>query len=228
MTFRRALLDDSRFSSLSWEKSIRYERKVTALKQRQIGVLALQGDYPRHRYQLELVGCKVREVRLPEDLNDIEALIFPGGESTTMNILIDRFRMREPLLTFCRKKPVWGTCAGMIMLSKHIEGNFAGVEPFGVLDIDVLRNGYGRQVFSFEEEISAALGEHTVSLHATFIRAPRVIRTGAAVKILAEFQGSPVLVCERNIMASSFHTELDDDTTLLRYFLETFVEKGRG
>jgi 5'-phosphate synthase pdxT subunit len=188
-----------------------------------VGVLALQGDYEAHRKQLESLEVKAVEVRLTKDLENIDALIIPGGESTTMDKLIDRFDLRQPLVNFCKNKPVFGTCAGMIMLAKKIEDNLSGVEPFGLIDIDVLRNGYGRQVFSFEQEIEVNLNNGSSSLAATFIRAPRITRTGSSVKVLAEFENNPVLVAQNNILASCFHTELGEDTTLLSYFLKIFV-----
>lgn len=199
----------------------------------QVGVLALQGDFRRHCYQLSLLSVRAVEVRLPTDLTQLDALIIPGGESTTMDILIDRFGMREPLLSFGRSTPIWGTCAGMVMLAKHVEDNQARVKTLGLLDIDVIRTGYGRQVFSFEESLVADLGDGPVALKATFIRAPKVTRMGPAVKCLVAYRDSPVLVSEKNILASSFHTELDDDTTVLEYFLKEFVgvdcrERTRG
>ncbi len=188
-----------------------------------VGVLALQGDFDRHKHQLGLLGAEALDVRSKSQLDAIDGLIIPGGESTTMDKLMDRFALRQPLREFCESKPVWGTCAGMIMLAKHIEDNQAGVTPLGLLDIDVVRNGYGRQVFSFEEDIKATLGEHDVNLHATFIRAPRVTRCGERVRRLAEYRESPVLIAQQNIMACSFHTELDDDTTLLAHFLKNYL-----
>jgi len=185
-----------------------------------VGVLALQGDFQRHSYQLDLLGVKATEVRLPTDLQRLDALIIPGGESTTMDTLIDRFGLWEPLLAFGRSQPIWGTCAGMVMLAKNVEDNQAGIKTLCLLDIDVIRVGYGRQVFSFEESITADLGDGPVALTATFIRAPKVTRTGPAVQSLAAYRDSPVLVSQGNILASSFHTELDDNTTLLEYFFE--------
>jgi len=185
-----------------------------------IGVLALQGDYERHEHQLGLVGVVSVQVRLPSDLEKLDGLIIPGGESTTMNYLIDRFGLRDPLLAFCRSHPVWGTCAGMIMLAKTIEDNPGGVQPFGLLDIDVVRNGYGRQVFSFSDRIEVNLNGTAESLDAIFIRAPRVTRVGANVTVLASYGDSAVLVRQGNLLASSFHTELEDDTRMLGYFLE--------
>jgi 5'-phosphate synthase pdxT subunit len=192
-------------------------------KAKTIGVLALQGDYEAHERQLKMLGVNAVEVRLPNDLAGLDALIFPGGESTTMDKLIERFGLREPLVEFCKGKPVWGTCAGMIMLSKRIGDNQANVTPFGILDIDVVRNGYGRQVFSFEEEIEVSLGNGVSKLAATFIRAPRVTRIGKEVKVLARLKNDPVLVSQKNVLASSFHTELGDDTTLLSYFLSKIL-----
>ena len=191
----------------------------------QVGVLALQGDFQRHNCQLNLLGVEAIEVRLPKDLEELNALIVPGGESTTMDKLIDRFDLRQPLVEFGQAKPVWGTCAGMVMLAKHVEDNRAGVKTLGLLDIDVVRTGYGRQVFSFEERLTADLGDGAVTLTATFIRAPKVTRIGKAVNTLAVYRDSPVLVSERNILASSFHTELNNDTTLLEFFLKKFVSR---
>jgi len=189
-----------------------------------VGVLALQGDFQRHSHQLDMLGVKATEVRLPADLKQLDALVIPGGESTTMETLIDRYGLREPLLAFGRSQPIWGTCAGMVMLAKNVEDNQAGIKTLGLLDIDVVRVGYGRQVFSFEEIITADLGDGPVVLTATFIRAPKVTRTGPAVQCLAAYRDSPVLVSQGNILASSFHTELDDNTTLLEYFLKRFVD----
>jgi 5'-phosphate synthase pdxT subunit len=187
-----------------------------------IGVLALQGDFERHQHALFDIGADVTLVRLPVDLEKVDALIIPGGESTTMDKLIDTFELREPLIEFGRSKPVWGTCAGMIMLAKKIEDNLSGVTPFGLMDIDVVRNGYGRQVFSFEENVNARLRGVETPLRVSFIRAPIIRRIGEQVKTLAVFQNVPVLVEENRIMASSFHTELHEDTRLLEYFLQKF------
>ncbi len=185
-----------------------------------IGVLALQGDFERHLYQLQLEGVTGVEVKLPRHLDRIDGLIIPGGESTTMSLLLDRFALREPLKRFSSKKPVWGTCAGMIMLAKGITDNQSGVKPLELLDIDVLRNGYGRQFFSFERSLAASLNGTPVILNATFIRAPKIVRLGSGLTVLAQLDDVPVLVTKDKLMVSSFHTELDDDTTLLRFFLK--------
>ncbi len=192
-------------------------------KQLQIGVLALQGDFERHEHQLSLVGAHPVQVRLPSELDQLDGLIIPGGESTTMNYLVDRYNLRNSLLAFGVVRPIWGTCAGMIMLAKNIEDNLSDVEPFGLIDIDVVRNGYGRQVFSFTDEVEATLNGSPITLNATFIRAPRVTRAGSGVTILAHYRNSPVLVAQGRVMASSFHSELENDTRVLEYFLKQFV-----
>ncbi len=192
-----------------------------------IGILALQGDFSRHEHQVKLLGAKVLEIRLPVQLQQIDALILPGGESTTMNVLFDRFNLREPLIAFARSRPIYGTCAGMIMLAKQIDDNQAGVKTLGLLDIDVLRNGYGRQIYSFEEELPVNLNNGVRAIKATFIRAPKITRVGAGVDVMAVYKDSPVLVRQGNILAGSFHTELDDDTTLLKYFFSHFLGDSR-
>lgn len=189
-----------------------------------IGVLALQGDYLAHQRQLTTLAVDARQVRLPDDLAGLDALIIPGGETTTMSILLDRFSLREPLAEFARSKPVYGTCAGMIMLATGIEDNISAVKPLGIIDIDVLRNGYGRQVYSFEERIRLKRNSHTYEIKASFIRAPKVVRTGPNVQILAEQEGSPLLVRENKALAAAFHAELYDNTELLEYFLDLVNE----
>ncbi len=189
-----------------------------------IGVLALQGDYLDHQKQLESLGVDSYRVRLPDDLDGLDGLIIPGGETTTMSILMDRFNLREPLTRFARSKPVYGTCAGMIMLAKNIENNISGVVPLGIIDIDVIRNGYGRQVYSFEENIRLNRNSQMYDIKASFIRAPKVIRTGSKVEVLAEFDGSPLLVRQGQALAAAFHTELYDNTELLEYFLALVLE----
>lgn len=191
-----------------------------------IGVLALQGDFERHRHQLDLLGLRSSEVRLSGDLNELDGIIIPGGESTTMDKLLDRFELRQPLLDFASMWPVYGTCAGMVMLSKKIEDNQSKVIPLGLIDIDVVRNGYGRQLYSFETELHADLGGEPVRLKGTFIRAPGITRIGRGVTTLAVYRGSPVLVCEGRVLAGSFHTELDDDTRLLEFFVREFLLPG--
>ena len=188
-----------------------------------IGVLALQGDFECHLQQINSIGASGFEIKQPQQLEKIDGLIIPGGESSTMNILIDRFELREPLIDFVGSKPVYGTCAGMIMLAKNINDNLALVSSLKAIDIDVIRNGYGRQVFSFETPITAKFKDRQVELMVSFIRAPKISRIGQSVKVLASYENVPVLVAENKILASSFHTELTKDIVLLKYFLDNFL-----
>jgi 5'-phosphate synthase pdxT subunit len=172
-----------------------------------IGVLALQGDFAEHVRMLELIGVEPVEVRLPAHLAGLSGLCLPGGESTTMRRLIDRWELREPLLEFAATgAPLFGTCAGMIVLAREIAGGEAPVLP--LLDVTVQRNAFGRQLDSFETDLRVPiLGDQPV--HAVFIRAPVVERVGPGVDVLARLDnGRVVAVRERNIVATAFHPEL--------------------
>ena len=186
-----------------------------------IGVLALQGDFERHLVRLSALGAEGREIRRVEDLAGLDGLIIPGGESSTMSELIDRFDLRENLLQFCSSKPVWGTCAGMILLARKVDDE--RVRPLKIIDISVARNGYGRQISSFYAEIQANLNGDQTTLKASFIRAPVVNGYGNGVQVLGTYHSSPVLLAQGNCLVSSFHTELHSDLSLTRYFLEEFV-----
>jgi 5'-phosphate synthase pdxT subunit len=188
-----------------------------------VGVLAIQGDYERHVVQLKALGVTSREVRLARDLEGLSALILPGGESTTIDKMLDRFSMRQPLVDFCRTKPVYGTCAGMILLCAKINDNQSSVKPLNAIDIAVLRNGYGRQVFSFGEKLDISLGNGTKLIEASFIRAPKITAVGKDVFVIGRRGDDPVLVRNRNVLAASFHNELGDDTSILRFFLGHFL-----
>ena len=172
-----------------------------------IGVLALQGDFAEHAAMLKVIGGEPVEVRLPADLDGLSGLCLPGGESTTMRRLIDRWALREPLLAFAATgAPVFGTCAGMIILSKEISDGDVPVLP--LLDVTVRRNAFGRQLESFEGELSVPIvGDQPV--HGVFIRAPVIERVGPGVDVLARLDdGRIVAVRERNIVATAFHPEL--------------------
>ncbi|MFH2036791.1 MAG: pyridoxal 5'-phosphate synthase glutaminase subunit PdxT [Candidatus Zixiibacteriota bacterium] len=187
-----------------------------------IGVLALQGDFAKHLEHLKMLRVSTREIRQKKDIEGLDGIIIPGGESTTMSDLLDRFGMRECLTEFCRLKPVWGTCAGMIMLAREVADD-ARIRPLSIIDIVVERNGYGRQVHSFFSEIKAELDGIETILKASFIRAPIVKSYASDIKVLSSFHNSPVLLFKENCLVSSFHTELSDDATLTRYFLDRFV-----
>ena len=184
-----------------------------------VGVLALQGDVREHLTALHEVGAEPVEVRLPRDLVGLDALILPGGESTTMRKLIDLYGLREPIVALAQGgAPVYGTCAGMILLAKRIAD---GDEPvLGLLDITVQRNAYGRQLDSFEADLDVpVLGDEP--LHAIFIRAPVVSDVGRDVEVLArDPSGLPVAVRQGRVLATAFHPELTPDRRLHRLLLE--------
>ena len=184
-----------------------------------IGVLAVQGDFAEHIAILRRLNVECREVRLPEQLEGIDGLIIPGGESTTLSRLMSIYHLREPVQAMAAQgKAVWGTCAGMIMLAHEITE--ADPVPLQVMDIGVRRNAFGRQIDSFEQDLDIA-GLEPDPFHAIFIRAPVVIRVGPEVKTLAALpNGQAVAVRQGNLMATAFHPELTDDTRLHQYFLD--------
>lgn len=183
-----------------------------------VGILSLQGDFEKHRETFESLGADTREVRVPLDLNGLSGLVIPGGESTAMTKLMSP-ELRAALHDFVRVRPVWGTCAGMIMLSKDTSD--PRVQPLSVMDMDVDRNGFGRQVHSFEADlrVSPDLGQPDTPLHGVFIRAPRLRGFSPDVTPLVWLNEEPVCVRQANRLASSFHPELTGDTRLHRYFL---------
>ncbi len=195
-----------------------------------IGVLALQGAFREHRLVLESLGAEVREVRLPEHLDDLEGLIIPGGESTTMGKLAVEFGLMEPLRWMARSNfPIWGTCAGMILLAKDVGRE----QPLvGGMDIVVERNAFGRQVDSFETmlDVPALAAVSEVSppppFPAVFIRAPIVREVGEGVEVLARLDdGRIVAVRQGRLLGTAFHPELSGDDRFHRYFLR-LVERN--
>ena len=173
-----------------------------------IGVLALQGGFEAHAKALARLGVPAREVRTVDDLEGLDALIIPGGESTTMGLGVEREGLEEPLIDFARSgKPVLGTCAGLIMLDR---------EHLGVLDIGVRRNAFGRQLASFEAELTF----DGTPIDAVFIRAPWVEEVGDGVEVLAEVDGHPVAVRQGNILAVAFHPELGSDLSLHEWLVD--------
>ena len=180
-----------------------------------IGVLALQGAFAEHVAALRAIGVEAVEVRLPRHLGEVDGLILPGGESTTMRRLIDRWGMRDPILALAgRDAPLFGTCAGMIVLAREIEGGEEPILP--LLDVTVQRNAFGRQLESFETELAVPLLGDT-PVHAVFIRAPVIGRVGPDVDVIARLpDGRIVAVRERNVIATSFHPELAGETRFHR------------
>ncbi|MQC25865.1 MAG: pyridoxal 5'-phosphate synthase glutaminase subunit PdxT [Chloroflexi bacterium] len=188
-----------------------------------IGVLALQGDFAEHQSMLEGLGVQVSQVRLPGQLEAIDGLIIPGGESTTIGKLAVDFNLMEPLISFGEAKPIWGTCAGAILLSKDARRP----QPLlGLMDISVERNAFGRQVESFEADLDVpALSESRKGeqrpFHAVFIRAPLIQEVRGEAKTLSTLpDGRIVAAQEGHLLATSFHPELTGDDRFHRYFLQ--------
>ncbi len=188
-----------------------------------VGLLTLQGDYEKHRQIFSTLGVETRDVRRPEDLKTVSALVIPGGESTTLTRLMDRIGLRQPLLDFAVENPVMGTCAGLIMMSQALaEEKFAdyGVEPLGLLECRVLRNGYGRQIDSFTAGVGIQrLDGSKNDFSAVFIRAPKITQVGAGVDVVAEYKGEAVAVRQGNLLGMTFHPELTKDVRIHEAFL---------
>jgi 5'-phosphate synthase pdxT subunit len=185
-----------------------------------VGVLALQGAFAEHAAALEQLGARVVLVRDPVALEAVDAVVLPGGESTTMSKLLDTSGLRGPLgVLLAEGLPAFGTCAGLILLARAVGDGRPDQRSFGVLDVAVLRNGYGRQRESFEAPLAVdAVGQPPFP--GVFIRAPRITSCGEAVTVLASVDGDPVLVCQGPLLAAAFHPELAGDLRLHHLFLE--------
>jgi 5'-phosphate synthase pdxT subunit len=182
-----------------------------------IGVLALQGAFCEHVQKVQALGAETQEVRLPRDLEALDALIIPGGESTTIGKLAQDYALMDPLRQFAQSKPTWGTCAGMIFLAKHI--NNSTQPTLGLMNIHVGRNAFGRQIDSFETRLQLR-GIDGPPVPAVFIRAPVITQVGEGVDVLGTLEdGRVVAVQEGHLLATAFHPELTADTRLHAYFL---------
>lgn len=192
-----------------------------------VGVLALQGDFAEHLAVLSRLGANAREVRLPEDLQGLEGLIIPGGESTTIGKLATDYKLIEPLREFGKTKPIWGTCAGAIFLSKDARRD----QPLlGLMDITVERNAFGRQVESFIADLDVPalkdLGKDGQPLRAVFIRAPLIEKVSGKAQALASLLDGRIVAAEDGkLLATSFHPELTRDDRFHRYFLKKVENK---
>jgi 5'-phosphate synthase pdxT subunit len=192
-----------------------------------VGVLALQGDFREHRLVLERLGAATREVRQLADLQGLDGLVIPGGESTTIGKLMVEYDLLEGIRSFSRAgKPVFGTCAGLITLSNETVEKHD--QPLlGLIDIVARRNAFGRQVHSFEGDLRApAFGERP--LHAVFIRGPWIESAGEGVSVLAEVDGHGVAASQGNVLVTAFHPELTDDTRVHEYFLQMVRRGAKG
>ena len=188
---------------------------------KRVGVLALQGDFEAHQKALERAGAEAVQVRTAAELREIDGLVIPGGESTTMLKLLDFMDLKEPLRRFVREKPVFGTCAGAILMAKDVQN--PSQESFGAVDLTVERNGYGRQIDSrvarIEPEAEFQRRAGAGNVEAVFIRAPIIRRTGPEVRVLAEYDGDPVLVEQGKHLIATFHPELTNDARVHKLFL---------
>jgi 5'-phosphate synthase pdxT subunit len=181
-----------------------------------IGVMAIQGNYASHAQALAEAGAEPVEVRKPDELAGLDGLVLPGGESTTMLRFLEKHRFFEQLQEFCRAKPVFGTCAGVILLAREVLN--PPQRSLGVLDATIERNAYGRQIDSVIMTAETALPGGPLEM--VFIRSPRISQTGPGVEVLARRDGFPALVRERNILAATFHPELSPDRRVHRLFVE--------
>lgn len=191
---------------------------MTLFSSLKIGVLALQGAFAKHESAVLSLGTSALQVRTPEELQKCDALIIPGGESSAIFKQLHFIKLFDPLLVFAATKPIFGTCAGMILMSKQIIGGPPTV-PLGLLDIIVERNAYGRQIESFLTELEVYLPQKKKEISAYFIRAPRIKWCGPDVNILARYQDEPVLIQQGHHLAASFHSELTSDPSIHEYFL---------
>jgi 5'-phosphate synthase pdxT subunit len=190
----------------------------------QVGVLALQGAFAAHSDCLTSIGVQSIEVRNPEQLSSVDALLMPGGESSTMSQLLESSGLFDPISSrIADGMPVFGTCAGMILLASEILDGRSDQRNFSAIDISVRRNAFGRQVDSFEATINSSVGD----FHGVFIRAPRIERVGDDVEILGSIDGEPVLVRQGNVLAASFHPELSNDARLHEYFVSITANKKK-
>lgn len=187
-----------------------------------IGVLAIQGDYEAHKVRLQELGANVTLVRKPEQLDGLDAIVIPGGESSTFLNFLEERGFLEKLRAFVSTKPAFGTCAGAILLAKEVEN--PPQKSLGLLDIRIRRNAYGRQIDSSIREAVTKLGGGPLEM--VFIRAPKIISTGSSVEVLASENGDPVLVRQGKIMAATFHPELSTDTRVHQEFLR-LVRNGQ-
>lgn len=186
-----------------------------------IGILGIQGGFHKHKEMVESVGYKTKIIRTPEELQSVNALIIPGGESTTFLNLFDKLELKEAIIDFNLNSPILGTCAGMIVLANNVDTN--KYEPLKLIDIEVVRNAYGRQKESFVDNVIVTLENKSVEFEAIFIRAPKIEKYGSDCKLLAKYKDDIIMVQNESILVCSFHPELTNNNIIHKYFLENFL-----
>jgi len=187
-----------------------------------VGVLGIQGDFDLHRKSLKKIGIESVIVRYPKELENCDGLVMPGGESTTFLNILRKTGLVKSILNFAKNKPIMGTCAGLITLSREVE-NDNKMGTLKLIDIVVQRNGYGRQKESFIDTVEIPIFEKKPAFEGIFIRAPRIVSCGKDTEVLGFYKDEPVMVRNKNILALTFHPELTKDMRIHRYFVETFV-----
>jgi len=187
---------------------------------KKVGILAIQGDYVKHGQTVKKLGHEPINVRNKKELNSCDSLIIPGGESSTFLNLIERLDLRSPLIQFGKNRPIFGTCAGLIILAKKVDN--LEFNSLGLIDIAAKRNAYGRQVDSFIDMVDLRLENITSKFEGVFIRAPKIEEYNGSVKPLGFHKDNVVLAANDNILVSTFHPELTNDLSIHQYFLEKF------
>lgn len=190
-----------------------------------IGILAVQGDFAKHGEIVEQLGFKALLVKTKAEINKSDGLIIPGGESTTLTKLLKKHNLRDTIIEYAKSRPIFGTCAGCIILSKASVGNC--VETLNLIDIKVSRNAYGRQVDSFIDDVQINLKGNSFDFEGVFIRAPKIVELGAHVKSIGTHKGNVVLAESHNILAATFHPELTNDTRIHEYFISKTIQNNR-
>ena len=187
-----------------------------------IGILALQGNYQMHHNMLSHIGERSIFVKTADDLNQCNGLIIPGGESTVISKMMDRYNLLNPIKKFSKNNSVFGTCAGLILMTNYNSNNIKGLN---ILDIDILRNGWGRQINSFTDSININIDKRMNCFKATFIRAPKINKVTKSVKILSSINEEPVMVRQSKHIGTTFHPEMHDNPLIHKYFMNIINEE---
>jgi len=184
---------------------------------KKIGILALQGNFDQHKKMLDLLGINNIFIRYLSDVDKCDAIVIPGGESTAISKLIDRNNLRHVLTEYAKTNSLFGTCAGMILLSSNNESK--NLMPLGIMDFTVHRNAYGKQIKSFSDDLQLDFSDDA-DFHAVFIRSPKVSKIGKNIKILAKYKKQPVMITDGRHFATTFHPEIGSDIRIHNYFME--------
>ena len=187
-----------------------------------IGILAIQGDFAKHAEMIENIGHNALEIRTREQLWQTEALIIPGGESSTLLKIINRFGLFKEIQEFARTRPIMGTCAGLIILANNAD--HLDTKSLSLIDIAVSRNAYGRQRDSFVDDISLNLNGRPINFTGIFIRAPKIISQGPDVEVIGMHGDQVVMAVSKNILVCTFHPEMTDDVSVHKYFIDKFLK----